>query len=97
VLLVAFAVAIGRVVRAGRPVRCRCFGTQSAVLRPAHVWRNAALAGVAAAGGALAAAGDHGAWEDAGGVLVTALAAVALLVVLATFDDVVELIEVRRP
>jgi hypothetical protein len=95
-LLAAFALAIARVVRAGLAVRCRCFGAESAVLRGAHVWRNLAVTGVAALGAVLAATRGDADPTGAGEVAVTGLFALAVLVLLAMFDDVVELIAPAR-
>lgn len=94
-LLALFAAAIARTVRAGRRVRCRCFGADGAVLRPAHAWRNGALAGLALAGGALAATDPAGTIE-AGGAVVVAAAAAAVLLLLWAFDDVAELLAPRE-
>jgi hypothetical protein len=95
-LLAGFAVAIARVVRAGLAVRCRCFGAEGAVLRVAHVWRNAALAGVAALGAVLAATRGDADPTGVGEVAVTGLFALAVLVLVSMFDDVVELIAPAR-
>jgi Methylamine utilisation protein MauE len=94
-LLIVFAAAIASTVRAGRQVRCRCFGADGAVLRPAHAWRNVALACVALAGGILAATDPAGAIEVSGAVVVAA-AATAVLLLLWAFDDVVELLAPRE-
>jgi Methylamine utilisation protein MauE len=93
-LLAVFATAIARTVRAGREVRCRCFGADGAVLRPAHAWRNVALAVVALAGAALAASDPAGRIE-VGGAVVVAAAAAAVLLLLWAFDDIVELLARR--
>jgi hypothetical protein len=96
VLLAVFAVAIARVVRAGLAVRCRCFGAEGAVLRVAHVWRNAALAGVAALGAVLAATRGDADPTGAGEMTVTGLCALAVLVLVSMFDEIVELVAPAR-
>ncbi|MCR6487841.1 hypothetical protein M8542_33945 [Amycolatopsis sp. OK19-0408] len=48
-VMIVFCVAIGRSVRLGRRVTCRCFGRSGAVLGRAHLVRNALLAVCAAA------------------------------------------------
>jgi len=89
-LLLAFAAAIIGVLRQGRRPSCRCFGTKSAPLRGAHVARNLVLAALALAG---LGAGDH-AFAGAPLAVAAIVAAVALLV-LATFDDLVEVLAPR--
>lgn len=89
-LLLAFAAAITSVLRRGARPSCRCFGVKSTPLRGAHVARNLVLAALASAG---LVAGDH---AFAGAPLaVAAILAVVALLVLATFDDLVEVLAPR--
>jgi hypothetical protein len=89
-LLTTFALAIVRTLRRGLRPRCRCLGAAGAPLRKAHVARNAALALLAAAG-ALAAAVTSPDLEAAPLAVAALIAAVALLV-LATLDDLLEVV-----
>jgi hypothetical protein len=89
-LLLAFAAVIAVTLGRGARPSCRCFGTKSAPLRGAHVARNLALAALAVAG---LFAGDH-AFAGAPLAVGAILAAVALLL-LATFDDLVEVLAPR--
>ncbi len=91
-LLVGFAVAIAATLRRGVRPTCRCFGTKSAPLRGAHVARNLILAALAAAG--VVAAAQDPAFVGAALAVAAIVAAVALLV-LATFDDLVEVLAPR--
>jgi hypothetical protein len=77
-------------LRRGLRPRCRCLGAAGAPLRKAHVARNAALALLAAAG-ALAAAVTSPDLEAAPLAVAALIAAVALLV-LATLDDLLEVV-----
>ena len=91
VLLGLFAVVLGRAVRTGAPVRCRCFGGTSERVGPVHVWRNVALAGVAAGGAAAVAAGKGGDLGDPAAVLLTVAVAVVLAGLVAGLDDLLAL------
>lgn len=88
VLLAAFCVAIGAVLRHRRTVVCRCFGTGGAPLGRRHLVRNGLLLALAAVGAV--AAGSGGAVEPAGAVVAVAAAGVTALV-LIRFDDLVDL------
>jgi hypothetical protein len=90
VLLLGFAAAIITTLRRGARPSCRCFGTKSAPLRGAHVIRNLVLAALALAG---LVAGDH----DLAGApqAVAAIVAAVALLVLGTFDDLVEVLAPR--
>jgi hypothetical protein len=90
VLLLTFAATIIVTLQRGARPTCRCFGAKSAPLRGAHVARNLVLAALAVAG---LFAGDH-AFAGAPLAVGAILAAVALLV-LATFDDLVEVLAPR--
>ncbi|MFV2171693.1 MauE/DoxX family redox-associated membrane protein [Actinomadura sp. LOL_016] len=78
-VLLAFAAAIHRTLRAGRPAACRCFGTGSAPLGRVHVVRNLALTAVAVTGLGthLAASGPV---HPAGAAVAAAFAGVLTLV-----------------
>jgi hypothetical protein len=89
-LLLAFAGTIAVTLNRGARPTCRCFGAKSAPLRGAHVARNLVLAALAVAG---LFAGEH-AFAGAPLAVGAILAAVALLV-LATFDDLVEVLAPR--
>ncbi len=89
-LLLAFASAIAVTLSRGARPSCRCFGAKSAPVRGAHVARNLVLAALAVAG---LFAGDH-AFAGAPLAVGAILAAVTLLV-LATFDDLVEVLAPR--
>ena len=89
-LLLAFAGTIAVTLSRGARPSCRCFGAKSAPLRGAHVARNLVLAALALAG---LFAGDH-AFAGAPLAVGAILAAVALLV-LATFDDLVDVLAPR--
>jgi hypothetical protein len=88
--LLAFASAIAVTLSRGARPSCRCFGAKSAPVRGAHVARNLVLAALAVAG---LFAGDH---AFAGAPLaVGAILATVTLLVLATFDDLVEVLAPR--
>lgn len=95
-LLAGFGAAILHVIRTGAVVHCRCFGVEGAVLRAAHMWRNGALALPALAGLVLVVAEPSGGLQPAG-VAVTALAVCSLLVLVASFDSLVELLAPTLP
>lgn len=95
VLLIGFTLAIVRVLRTRIPVKCRCFGAESAVLRPAHVWRNVVLAVVALAGLCLAVVGPQDAL-DLAGVAVIVLLVATVLTLEATMDTLVKLTALMR-
>lgn len=88
VLLVLFAVVIGRVVAAGGRTACRCFGASTVPLGVRHIVRNAVLAGLAAAG---AAAARHTGPVHPAGLVLAALSGVLAGGLVIALDTVVDL------
>lgn len=78
VLLAAFLAGIARVLRAGRTVRCRCFGSTGAAFGRNHLVRNGILL-VIVAGGLMT--GTHAALDAAALVAAAAGATTGLFVV----------------
>jgi Methylamine utilisation protein MauE len=89
-LLVAFSVAIARVLAAGTTASCRCFGVSAAPFGRHHLYRNGALTVVAAAGLVAAAGPVSSGAVPAGSAVAAGTAAVGALVVVM-LDDIVEL------
>ncbi|MFD0899542.1 MauE/DoxX family redox-associated membrane protein [Actinomadura sediminis] len=94
-VLLAFAAAIHRSLRAGRPAACRCFGTGTAPLGRPHVVRNLALAAIAAGGLAahLTAPGP----AHPGGAAVAVAAAGVLTLVFVFFGELTDLLTAPAP
>lgn len=89
--LIGFAVAVGRAIRHGRAVACRCFGSSSTPLGVTQIIRNVALAGLTVSG---LLAGPPAAPTPAGMVLALAGGALVATVVVR-FDDIVDLLMIR--
>ncbi|MGK5552102.1 MauE/DoxX family redox-associated membrane protein [Actinomadura kijaniata] len=88
-LLAAFAAGIAAALRGGVRTACRCFGASAAPLGARHLARNGVLA-LAALTGLVAGPGRVAAAEPAGlAVAATAAAVLALLVI--RFDDLIDL------
>ena len=93
-LTAAFSYAVLRTVRTGNRTPCRCFGRSSSPLGPRHLVRNGLLLAVAVAGLAASVAGGS---ADLAGALVAVLAGLFVGLVLATFDDLAQLIAPAAP
>ncbi|MEV5824730.1 MauE/DoxX family redox-associated membrane protein [Spirillospora sp. NPDC052242] len=93
-VLLVFAAAIHRALRAGRAAACRCFGTRAVPVGRTHIVRDLALAAVAAAG--LAAAAAPGPVHPAGAAVTVAGAGV-LTLVFVFFDDLTDLLTAPSP
>lgn len=90
VLFAAFALLALYSVRAEKAVTCSCFGKAESALGWPHVWRNAVLTVLAAAGlGCSLALGPE--LPALGGAAVALAAAVAVTAVAFYFDDLVDL------
>jgi hypothetical protein len=90
-ILAIFAVVVARAVRTSPGVRCRCFGSSGTTLRGAQVARNLALAVIAAGGAVLAAGYAPESTVDLAGAFAATTIAVVVLMLVAAFDDLVEL------
>ncbi|MDT0329999.1 MauE/DoxX family redox-associated membrane protein [Nocardiopsis lambiniae] len=89
-LFAAFALLALYSVRAEKAVTCSCFGKAESALGWPHVWRNAVLTVLAAAGlGCSLALGPE--LPTPGGAAVALAAAVAVAAVAFYFDDLVDL------
>lgn len=88
-LLVAFSLGIVVSVRRGIHAPCRCFGASTTPLGTRHVVRNIGLA-AAAAVGAVSVVGAAGPVHTEG-VIVAAVAGLALGGVVIVLDDIIEL------
>ncbi|RSN62045.1 MULTISPECIES: MauE/DoxX family redox-associated membrane protein [Actinomadura] len=93
-VLLAFAAAVHRSLRAGRPAACRCFGTGTAPVGRVHVVRNLALAAVAAAG---LAAHPAAAPVHPGGAAVAVACAGVLTLVFVFLDELTDLLTAPAP
>ncbi|MDR8413503.1 hypothetical protein MTP10_32800 [Nonomuraea sp. 3-1Str] len=85
-LLAAFTVAIAVALRRGRRAPCRCFGASAAPLGARHLVRNGLLI-IAAALGLLPPAGS----PALAGVVVAGVAGLIGAILVAAFDDLVDL------
>ncbi|MET7464362.1 MauE/DoxX family redox-associated membrane protein [Nonomuraea sp. NPDC005501] len=85
-LLAAFTVAIAVALRRGRRAPCRCFGASAAPLGARHLVRNGLLI-IAAALGLLQPAGS----PALAGVVVAGVAGLIGAILVAAFDDLVDL------
>lgn len=94
VLTVLFSQAILRSIRSGNRTACRCFGRSISPLGPRHLVRNGLLLGVSVAG--LTASWAGGSAELAG-ALVAVLAGLFLGLVIASFDDLAQLLAPAVP
>lgn len=95
VLLTAlFSNAIRRTLRSGNRVPCRCFGRSSSPLGPRHLVRNGLLLALTVTGLAVSwAAGS----ADLAGALVAVLAGLFLGLIIASFDDLAQLLAPTMP
>lgn len=88
-VLSVFTYALVRVLRRGRVVTCRCFGSSTTPVGVTQVVRNMVLILTAVAGLVTGSGGmPH---VDVGAVAVTAFAALICVLLLARLDDLVEL------
>ncbi|MEU8030358.1 MauE/DoxX family redox-associated membrane protein [Streptomyces sp. NPDC049099] len=87
-LLSAFTLAVGVVLRRGTVASCPCFGAAQAPFGVRHVVRNTVLTGVAAAGLATVGGGASG---QGAGVLLAVLAGAVLASLVIRLDDLVAL------
>jgi len=95
-LLVLFTAGIAAALRAGRRVRCRCFGSSDSIAGPLHLVRNGILIAAAAGGACVHLAGPASTGLAAAGV-ASALGAVAALIAIR-IDDLAYLLGSRpRP
>lgn len=85
-LLVTFTVAIALALNRGQRAPCRCFGTSAAPLGARHLVRNSLLIIATALGGLLPAGSPALA-----GVAVAAAAGLVCAILIASFDDIVDL------
>lgn len=90
-LMVAFGIALLRMMPMPKPVSCACFGESRTAVRFVHVLRNAALATVAVSGSLLH--GPAGALPSRAAAAVIGLICAALI---ANFDSIVELFSPPR-
>jgi Methylamine utilisation protein MauE len=86
-LLTIFTAAIALALHRGVRAPCRCFGGSATPLRRRHLFRNALLLAVTAAGLAL----PHRMESDPAGSAVTIAVAVVTAVVISRLDDITEL------
>lgn len=84
-----FTNAIVRSIRRGRQAACRCFGRTSTPLGTRHLVRNAVLMTVAVVG---LVSSPLGASVAIAGALVGAVAGLFIGLVVATFDDIAQLL-----
>jgi hypothetical protein len=89
VLGVLFSQAILRSIRSGNRTACRCFGRSSSPLGPRHLVRNGLLLAVTVVGLASSWAGDS---AEPAGALVAVLAGLFLGLIIASFDDLAQLL-----
>ncbi|BEL05301.1 methylamine utilization protein MauE [Actinoplanes sichuanensis] len=94
-LLAAFSAGIARVLATGTTASCRCFGVSAAPFGRHHLYRNAVLTVVAAAG--LIAAVRPGQGPAPAGAAVAAGAAAVAALVVVMLDDIVELFRPEQP
>jgi hypothetical protein len=90
VLLAGFALGIAHAIRAGEPVRCRCFGAGGATLGRAHWIRNLALAAIAGAVAILEPSRSLG-FALRPDIVVTALVGLGAGALITRWDDLVYL------
>lgn len=88
-LAIVFSAGIAASLRRGNRAPCRCFGRSATPLGPRHIMRNAILLIVAAAG--LAATLGHQA-VSAPGVVVAAGTGLFVGIVIASYDELAELL-----
>lgn len=89
-MLLGFATAMGSVLRRGLATGCGCLGRRDSIVRPAHVWRNLALAGVCAIGALTLSGADR--TIEPGIVAVLSVAAGCVVATLVFFDDMLALL-----
>lgn len=92
-LSVAFSGAIAVSLRHGNRAPCRCFGRSATPLGPRHLARNAILLVVSAAGTAASLA--SGSVRPAG-IVVAAAAGLFAGILIASYDDIAELLVPAR-
>jgi hypothetical protein len=93
-LTAAFSYAVLRTIRSGNRTPCRCFGRSSSPLGPRHLVRNGLLLAVAVAGLGASVAGGS---AEPAGALVAVLAGLFLGLIIATFDDLAQLVAPAVP
>jgi hypothetical protein len=91
-LLAAFTTGVIRMLRLGRPARCRCFGASTVTLSGAHVVRNAMLIGLCVTGAVAATGAGGSSLTVPGAVLALSAAAVGVLFVVR-FDDLASVLK----
>lgn len=89
-LLVAFTVAIAVALARGRNAPCRCFGVSATPLGARHLVRNGLLC-LATAPALLLPAGEGMTGGTVGGTVVAAAAALVGALLIASYDDIVDL------
>jgi hypothetical protein len=95
-LLAAFSIGVARVLAAGTTASCRCFGVSAAPFGRHHLYRNGALAVVAAAG-LLAAVRSASPGADPAGTAITAGTAAVTALAVVMLDDIVDLFRAPVP
>ncbi|MGI8666032.1 MAG: MauE/DoxX family redox-associated membrane protein [Jatrophihabitans sp.] len=88
-LTLGFCAAIIRSIRSGNRVPCRCFGRSSTPLGGRQVARNAVLLAVTVLGAATASSTDD---RQLAAALVAVIAGLFVGLLIASFDDIAELI-----